>query len=143
MRRPSHALGNISTGRSRHQEGKIPFDVYHFHGGRLPSGPGPPRYHSFTNTLRHITLGRTPLDESSATSPCRDLYLTTHNTHNRQTSMPQAGFEPAIPTCERSQTHAVDSATNGVGSFYIHYNIRLMMTFRLKCVAIYSNRHFL
>ena len=24
----------------------------------------------------------------------RDLYLTTHNTHNRQTSMPPVGFEP-------------------------------------------------
>jgi hypothetical protein len=30
------------------------------------------------------TLGRTPLDERSARR--RDLYLTTHNTHNRQTS---------------------------------------------------------
>jgi hypothetical protein len=26
-----------------------------------------------------------------------DFYLTTHNTHNRQPSMPPAGFEPAIP----------------------------------------------
>jgi hypothetical protein len=30
----------------------------------------------FTITLRHTTLGRTPLDEWSAR--CRDLYLTTH-----------------------------------------------------------------
>jgi hypothetical protein len=34
----------------------------------------------------HNTVGRTPLDEWSARS--RDLYLTTHNTHNRHTSMP-------------------------------------------------------
>ena len=41
-------------------------------------------------TWRRTTVGRTPLDEWSAR--CRDLYLTTHNTYNRQTSMPPAGF---------------------------------------------------
>jgi len=40
---------------------------------------------------RRTTDGRTPLDEWSARR--RDLYLTTHNTHNRQTSMPLVGFE--------------------------------------------------
>ena len=34
-----------------------------------------------------------------------DLCLTTHNTHNRQTSIPSAGFEPAIQASERPQTH--------------------------------------
>jgi hypothetical protein len=52
-------------------------------------------------TLRHTTLGKTPLDEGSARR--RDLYLTTHNTHKRQTSMPPAGFEQAIPASERPQ----------------------------------------
>jgi len=42
------------------------------------------------------TLGRSPLDEGSARS--RDLFLIKHNNHKRQTSMPPAGFEPAIPT---------------------------------------------
>jgi len=36
-------------------------------------------------TIRHTNFGRTPLDESSAGH--RDLYMTTHNTHNRQTFM--------------------------------------------------------
>jgi len=45
-------------------------------------------------THRHTTLGRTPLDGRSARR--RDLHLTTHNTHERQTSMPSAGFEPTI-----------------------------------------------
>jgi hypothetical protein len=36
--------------------------------------------------FRHTTLSRTPLDEGQARR--RDLYLTTHNTHNRQISMP-------------------------------------------------------
>ena len=38
-------------------------------------------YRGFTIKLRHTTLGRTPLDEWSARR--RDLYLTTHNTHDR------------------------------------------------------------
>jgi hypothetical protein len=46
-------------------------------------------------TLRHTILGKTPLDEWSARR--RDLYLTTQNTHYRQTSMLLAGFEPKIP----------------------------------------------
>jgi hypothetical protein len=45
------------------------------------------------------TLGRTPLDEGSARYI--DLYLTTHNIHKRQTSMPPAVFETAIPASER------------------------------------------
>ena len=44
------------------------------------------------HTQRRTKVGRTPLDEWSARR--RDLYLTTHNTHNRQTSMPPVGFEP-------------------------------------------------
>ena len=42
------------------------------------------------HTQRRTTVGRTPLDEWSARR--RDLYLTTHNTHNRQTSMPPGGI---------------------------------------------------
>ena len=42
------------------------------------------------HTQRRTTVGRTPLGEWSARR--RDLYLTTHNTHNRQTSMPRVGF---------------------------------------------------
>ena len=42
------------------------------------------------HTQQRTTVGRTPLDEWSARR--RDLYLTTHNTHNRQTSMPPDGI---------------------------------------------------
>ena len=38
------------------------------------------------HTQRRTTVGRTPLNERSVRR--RDLYLTTHNNHNRQTSMP-------------------------------------------------------
>jgi hypothetical protein len=86
---------------------------FFFHGATAPSGPGPPHYRGFTITFRHTTLGMTPLDEGSARR--RDLYLTTHNTHKRQTSMPPATFEPAIPASERRQTHALDRAATGIG----------------------------
>jgi len=65
--------------------------------------------------LRHTTLGRTPLDEGSAQRG--DLYVTAHNTHtDRQTDMPTAGFEPAIPASERPQTHALDRLVTGPGN---------------------------
>ena len=80
-----------------------------------PSGPGP-HFRGFTITLRHTTIGRTPLDEWSARRT--DLYLTTHNTHKIQTSMTPAGFEPAIPASERPQTHVLRGAAIGIGSVY-------------------------
>jgi hypothetical protein len=61
--------------------------IFFFPMARQPlGGLGRLIFRGFTITLRHTTLGRTPLDEWSARR--RDLYLTTHNTHNRQTSMP-------------------------------------------------------
>ena len=65
-------------------------------------------------SVRHTTLGRTPLDVLSARR--RDLYLTRNITPKRQTSLPPAGFEPAIPASERPKTHALDRATAGIGS---------------------------
>jgi hypothetical protein len=78
-----------------------------------PSGPGPPRWRGLMITLRHITLRRASLDEWSARG--RDLYLTTHNIHKRHTSMPSAGFEPAIPGSQRPQTHALGRTATGIG----------------------------
>ena len=69
------------------------------------------------HTQRRTTVGRTPLDERSA--PRRDLYLTTHNTHNRQTSMPPVGFEPTISAGERPQTYALDNAATGTGNIIL------------------------
>ena len=66
------------------------------------------------HTQRRITVGRTPLDEWSARR--RDFYLTTHNTHNRQTFMPPVGFEPTISAGERPQTYAFDRADTGSGT---------------------------
>ena len=65
------------------------------------------------HTQRRTTVGRTPVDEQSA--PRRDLYLTAHNNHNRQTSMPPTGFEPTISAGDRPQTYALDRAATGTG----------------------------
>ena len=69
------------------------------------------------HTQRRTTAGRTPLDEWSARR--RDLYPTTHNTHNIQISMPPVGFEPTIPANERPQTIALDGAATGTGKLKI------------------------
>ena len=53
------------------------------------------------HTQRRSTVGRTHLDEWSARR--RDLYLTTHDTHNRQISMTPVGFEPKFSAGERPQ----------------------------------------
>ena len=87
---------------------------YLFSHGMTARGHRPPHYQVFTITLRHITLGRTPLDDWSARR--RHRYLTKHNTHKRQTSIPAAGFEPAIPASERPQTLSLDRTATGIGN---------------------------
>ena len=61
-----------------------------------------------------ITICRTPLDERSAR--LKYLNLTTHNTHDRQTSMPPVGFEHTISAGERPQTYALDRVAAGTGT---------------------------
>jgi hypothetical protein len=42
-----------------------------------------------------------------------DIYLTTHNTQNRQKSMRLVGFEPMISAGERPYTYVLDRAATG------------------------------
>ena len=49
------------------------------------------------DSLLNTTVRRTPLDEWSVRH--RDLYLTKHNTHKRQTSIPPAVFESMSISC--------------------------------------------
>ena len=63
----------------------------------------------------HTTTHHTPLDKWSARR--RDLYLTTSNTHKRQTSLSPVGFEPTISAGERLQTYAFDHAAIGTGTY--------------------------
>ena len=101
-----------------------------FCGTTAPNGPGPSQCPSFTITLRHTMLGRTRLNEWSARR--RDLYLTTHNTHNRQTSTPSAGIEPSISASERPQTHALGRAATGIGTNSIHLYMCIIQYYKYR-----------
>jgi hypothetical protein len=56
----------------------------------------------------HPTALDTSLNEWSARH--RDLCVTTHNSHNRQTFMRPAGLDPTTSPGERPQTHILDHA---------------------------------
>jgi hypothetical protein len=85
-----------------------------------PSGSRPPKRGS-SDTLSHITLGRTPLDEWS---PRRSkLFLKTHNTHR---------FEPAIPTNERPQTNALIARSLGSAYFYFPQHNKARRCYRVN-----------
>ena len=101
-------------------------------GTTAPSGPGPPHSRGFYITQRRTTVGRSPLDEGSARR--RDLYLITHNTHSRQTSMPPLGFEPII---EPPQTYALDRAATGTGTL-LHRARELYLGLRTEFPRIES-----
>jgi len=92
--------------------------TYTSHEATEPNRLGPPHCRGFKIALKHTTLCRTPLDEWFARR--RDLYLTTHSTRKRHTSLPSAGFETAFPVSKRPQTHAFDRAATGFGLIYIY-----------------------
>ena len=79
------------------------------------------------HTQRRITVGRTPLDEWSARR--RDLYLTTHNSHNRQTSMPRGG----IRTHDLSKRAAADLRLRPRG-----YWDRLLLEVRTRIIKAFE-----
>jgi hypothetical protein len=106
---------------------------FFLHDARAPSGPGPSYHRGFRIRFRHTTLGMTPLEEWSV--QCRDLYLTTHNTHKRQESMSWAGFEPAIPTSEMSQSQSLDRAVTGIGIICNHHVLKKTTFQNLVLVA--------
>ena len=107
----------------------------------LRNSPQWARAPSFTRFLDHtkrVTIGgRTPLDEWSARR--RDLYLTTHNTHNRQTSMPPGG----IRTHDLSRRAAADLSLRPRGHWDRHKNVtvawKLSLTSPLMAVTHYPS----
>jgi hypothetical protein len=110
-RRPE--LGCSATGRKKNYSNPYTCDrylIFNIFFSLWRNSPTRARANSFArfldHTQWHTTVGRNPLDERSARR--RDLYLTTHNTHNRQTSMPPTVFEPAIPASDSPQTFALN-----------------------------------
>ena len=89
-----------------------------------------------SHSIRHSTLGRTPLDEWSAHH--RDLYLTTHNTYYRQTPMPPAGFKPAIPPSKWPQIHTLDRTAIGISYIVIILLVNWLIAQPLKTLYIFQ-----
>jgi len=69
------------------------------------------------HTQRRTTVDRTPLDERSARR--RDLYLTTHNTHNTQTSIDPGGIRTHKSVGERPNNYTLDRAATGIGMAFL------------------------
>ena len=93
-------------------EGAVLFCFFSFFcGAAVQRGLRPPHSRFSITTQWRTTVGRTTLDELSARR--RDLYLTTHNTQKRETSMPLAGFEPTTSAGEQPQTYALDRVAMG------------------------------
>jgi hypothetical protein len=88
------------------------------------------------HTQGRTTVGRTPLDERSARH--RDLYLTTHKTHNRQTSMPSAEFKPATSATDLPQAKALDRSASGVGGDFLNFRkfTRCQYCLKVSCDRI-------
>ena len=107
----SHTSKTRRSEQTRKQESTIFFGLWRCDPTRVMASS---LLRFLDHTQRRNTVGRTPLDEWSARS--RDLNLTTHNTHNRQTSMPPVGFEPTISSGERPQTYALDRAATGTSN---------------------------
>ena len=104
------------------------------HGVTAPSVPGPLHGWGFMITLRHTTFGRNPLDGWSARRI--NLYLATHNSHTRRTSMPAAAFEPAIPVSERPQIQTFDHAATGIGLLYSPSFQKNMFATTRRCLVV-------
>jgi len=84
-----------------------------FFGSTVRSRPRPP----------HIEVSRSHSDKPQSEGllcmsdqlDARDPpYLTTHNTHKRQTSIPPVGIEHSTPASERPQTHTLDHEATGI-----------------------------
>jgi hypothetical protein len=97
------------------------------------------RFSSLTRFLDHkqrrITVGRTPLDEWSARR--RNLYLITHNSHKRQTSMVPVGFQPTISAGKRPHTYALDRAATGTGFQSFIHSCTYVRTYVRTYVCMY------
>jgi len=79
---------------------------------------------SLDHTQRRTTVGRTPLDASSTRRT--DLFLTTHNTHNRH-PRPRWDSKPQSQQASGRRSYALDRAATGTGKYVLEYSIILQM----------------
>jgi hypothetical protein len=84
--------------------------------------------------VRHTRIGRTPLEGWSA--PCRDLCLTSHNSHKGQTSIPSppCGIRNHNPR-KRASADPTTGTGRGQGS------VEIQTAVRFPCASERCNRH--
>jgi len=78
---------------------------------------------SWSHKIRHTHTHPVGLLWASDQPVAEAATYTTHNKHNRRTSMPSAGFEPAIPAIERLQTYPLGRTATGICLFSIMAHI--------------------
>ena len=66
-------------------------------------------------------LDHTQLNTHTSLQECSARHYQ-HSKHERPTSMPSSGLEPAIPAIERPQTHALDRTATGIGQTVLAFN---------------------
>ena len=125
----------------------IKFYFIYFLGATAPQWARAASFTGFLDhTQRRTTVGRTPLDEWSARR--RELYLTTHNNHKRQTAMAPGG----IRTHNLSRPTPLDRAATATGNviklLLLNYNIAALLVgrsrYRFPVVSLdFSVTHFL
>ena len=101
------------------------FHAYHtffYHGTTAPSGSRPPHYRGFMITP--IYAHHTRQDSSERVISPTQRTTSQLNTHKKQTSMPQVGFEHTIPASELPQTRALDREATRTSIPYITNIIR-------------------
>ena len=97
----------------------VPQNVYVILLRNTPTGAyAAPLLRFLNHTQRHtqpvglLWTGDQPVAEAAT--------YTTHNKHNGPTSVPLAGFEPAIPTIKRPQTYTLVRRATGIGQLLIY-----------------------
>jgi hypothetical protein len=85
--------------------------------------------HTYRHTVGLLWTSDQPVAEAS----------TYTGQHNRQTSMPSAGFEPATPVTKRQQTYALDRAVTGISTIN-NYIINVLISQIIRYFACqYAN----
>jgi hypothetical protein len=142
-----HAIQILSTSTSFPYKSTIylinssvnPFFKFFFSCATVASVPGPLYCQKFTLKLRHMTLGRTPLEEWSARR--RDFQLTKHNTQNRKTSIPPAGIRTRNRSSKRPQTHDLDGAGTGTGIYLLRMPCDICKKINISGYTYSGNTH--
>jgi hypothetical protein len=78
--------------------------------------------HTQTDTHKHTHI--VGLLSTSDQPVAQTAICTTHNKHHKPTSMPSAGYEPAIAAIELPQIYASDVTSTAIGDNYRYFRFR-------------------